>query len=243
MRNKDEREEKILAGVAFVQMVLFWLCVIAIVGVSYWSFDQTYKFVAEGSYGWHSIYVAMAIQYLQNVFLFMATIYKDKTWRITHKLEIPIRDMLYAGFGVLAFIDAGTNVGQWRSDNPDLASTVNVYSVTWQLICVVVIFVEEALAIAVSAAVMKTSEFLKTFGFGETARGGGFNERERDERSSNSGGNGSPFGHRPTTPFGGGKKRGPKSKGGGLQIGPVQIGGTPKNNGADDDEIRKLLGM
>lgn len=153
-------------GKAIVETILFWFFTLGIIFLSYWSFEQTWIFVRSGNPVEVAFWLAISIQYGQNVFLFMAGVHKDKTWEINEKITLRYRDLYLMSFAILACIDAGTNVGQWRVNNPEIASTINVASITWTLICIGVIFVEELLVISLSAALYKTNDLLESIGFG-----------------------------------------------------------------------------
>lgn len=152
-------------GKALVETILFWFFTSGIIFLSYWSFEQTWIFVRSGNPVEVAFWLAIAIQYGQNVFLFMAGVHKDKTWEINEKITLRYRDLYLVSFAILALIDAGTNVGQWRASNPEIASTFNVASITWTFICIGVIFVEELLVISLSASLFKTNDLLESIGF------------------------------------------------------------------------------
>lgn len=164
--------KRVAFATAFIEAFLYWVLLAGLMSISIWSFAQTWQFTNNGSeVGIElifsiSFWLAVVIQYSQNAFLFMAFISKNKHYNITDKLVINIRYIYMLGWIITSVIDAGTNVGQWRADNPDVASTWNIYSITWQLICVGCIFVEELFITTAGITLHKTNEWLVSMNFG-----------------------------------------------------------------------------
>ena len=149
----------------FVEVIFLWFCFVGLIGTSYWSFDQTWKFVDDGNPGWQSLFLALGIQYAQNLFILGAIVWKDETTKFNNNISIRTRDVMILGFIVSFIIDAGTNIGEWRATNQILAQTLNVHSVTWQLLCVSAVFVEELLGRSFSLAMVETVKFFQMLGF------------------------------------------------------------------------------
>jgi hypothetical protein len=80
-------------------------------------------------------------------------------------LKISQRNLLFFGFFVSAFIDAGTNIGQYRASFPDVARNLSVVSITWYSICIACVMVEELLGYSLSAALHSSNDFFEALGF------------------------------------------------------------------------------
>lgn len=163
--NKTEKTVEI--GSLSIAVAFLWACVIGIIWTSYWSFEQTWKFIETGNPGWQSFYMALCIQYLQNVFVIAAILKKDDFYEVNPTLKIRIRDLMFFGWFVCAFIDAGTNVGQWVVENPLYSTSFNVHSITWIPICIAVVFVEELMGLTFGVALHETGKLWNLFGFGD----------------------------------------------------------------------------
>lgn len=158
---------------AFLDAFLYWFVLVSLFAISVWSFMQTWQFTNNGAeprvpqdLSHISFWLAVFIQYMQNVFLFWAFLSKGRTYDITPKLKINVRYMCMIGWLVFSIVDAGTNINQWRSDNLATADNPDLwlYTWTWYGICAGCIFVEEFFIKLAVTALHKTNEFFVSIG-------------------------------------------------------------------------------
>jgi len=156
---------KATIGRSLIEFFLFWAVVLALLALSYWSFIQTLKFFEAGNQDkWAALMLAVAAQFGQNLMLAGAELWKGRL-ELSPKLKVEYSYLWLSGFCVLAFIDAATNIGEWRRLNPETANILTLVSVVMYAVCVAVVFVEELVGIAAATALYKTNDLLESLGF------------------------------------------------------------------------------
>lgn len=184
------KSEGFNSGKALMEVIVFGACTIGIIGASVWSFFQTWLLFYNSMGGdyWASMFLALMVQYGQNLFLFLS--------QRTTSMSFPWV-LCYVGWAFCAAIDAATNLQQWNDDNRAIVAKGGLTPTIMQALMIGLIFSEELASAAMGAMFHSINNLRislgyeaderlewaettsKSFGFGRGKGNGGSGQQSR----------------------------------------------------------------